>query len=150
MRAAASPSSTGLRCVFLEISDSRCAAQLEGWSHAEDPGWLCLPPCWFVLPVPELARAFRCCVTGCLSGRAARPLRSGVMAGTHSLCWSFVLPGYAAVIFLGCHEQRGPCGDLVESLQEREQDLSQNSPLPLLDRKITNLSVTWTLCQVKG
>lgn len=117
MWAAVSPLSTGLSCVSLESPGS---------GGAEEPGW----PCLAFLPAALCCRSLS-------SGRAARPPRVGMMAKTLSLCWSFVLPGYTAGIFLGCHEQRGPCGDLAESLQEREPDLSQSSPLPLPDRKIT-------------
>lgn len=90
------------------------------------------------LPVPELARVFSAVLQAACQEGLPVPLSSGAMAETLGSCWSFVLlrlcyrdlcPGLS-----GAEET---CRDLVESLQEWEPDLRQDSALPLLYRKIT-------------
>lgn len=138
MWAAVSPSSTGPRCVFLEISGQRAGSVQRG-------AWLPLPSSRLVCAAGTWAGSvFQGCVKGCLSGRAARPLRSGVMAETLSLCCSFVLPWLDCTdLCSGLSWAEETCRDLAESLHEWEPDLSQDSALPLLYSKIT-----WPFCDL--
>lgn len=112
----------------------RCSPAGGQESCSEDPGWLCLLPCrclsWLGCSSAVLQAA-------CQEGLPV-PLSSGAMAETLGSCWSFVLlrlcyrdlcPGLS-----GAEET---CRDLVESLQEWEPDLRQDSALPLLYREIT-------------
>lgn len=119
-------------CVPGDFRLQRCSPAGGLESCSEEPGCLCLPPCWFVLPVPGLAGAFPCCVTGCLSGKAARTLRSGMWWLRHSACAGALYhPGYSAEIFvLGCHEQRRLVGTLWSHCKSENQILARTLPFP--------------------
>lgn len=142
--AAVSPSSTGLRCVLLEISDFRGAAQLEGWGGAVRS-----------LAAFAFLPAGLCC--RCLSwlGNFCAVLQAACQEGLpghwevgwwlrHSACAeALCYRGYAAEIFvLGCHEQRRLVGTLWSHCKSGKQILARTLPFPYCVGKSPNLSVT--------